>query len=197
MPQVTVELPEDFGERIIMDALGLDEDGLRPAAVVISAPHAAMMEFGTPPATSMGPAKIRAFHKSDGTVFYEEVSDSFWELYKWAERHASQLEPYDFARAVHSKIMKEGLEPHPFIRPALEEFKENLLDILREEGSLYGAAGRLADMIWANLSNGLPGAPRSDTGALEDSISIEYADESGSSDEEDPRWSDYTTGARR
>lgn len=178
MPEVTVKTSVvELDEEKIIAKLGLKEDALRPVSIVVSAPYAAAMEFGTQPATRKGPARIHAFRKSDGSVFYEEVSDSFWELYQWAQRHATQLEPYDFARAVHSKIMKEGLKPHPYIRPALIALiDEGILKVLQERGSLYDMAKWVVERMEENLKDGIGDSARSDTGELARSISIEYSD---------------------
>lgn len=184
MPDVTVKVSAiELDEEQILKKLGLKDDALRPASIVVSAPYAAAMEFGTQPASRKGPARIHAFRKSDGSVFYEEVSDSFWELYQWAQRHATQLEPYDFARAVHSKIMKEGLKPHPYIRPALAGLmEEGILKVLRERGSLYGVAEWVAERMADILENGIESSARTDTGELARSISVEYTDGSPSND---------------
>ncbi len=178
MPEVTVKASAiEFDEEKILRSLGLKEDALRPASVTVSAPYASAMEFGTQPASRMGPARIHAFRKSDGSVFYDEVSDSFWELYLWAQRHATQLEPYDFARTVHSKIMKEGLKPHPYIRPALIDLMdEGITDVLKERGSLYGVAEWVAERMAENLENGVGDSAQSDTGELARSISVQYSD---------------------
>lgn len=184
MPEVTVKTSVvELDEKKILTMLGLKDDALRPVSIVVSAPYAAAMEFGTQPATRKGPARIHAFRKSDGSVFYEEVSDSFWELYQWAQRHATQLEPYDFARAVHSKIMREGLKPHPYIRPALIALiDEGILKVLQERGSLYGVAEWVAERMRENLEDGIGDSARTDTGELARSISVEFSDGSPSND---------------
>ncbi len=173
----------ELDEKEILRKLGLKDDALRPASIVVSAPYAAAMEFGTQPASRKGPARIHAFRKSDGSVFYEEVSDSFWELYQWAQRHATRLEPYDFARAVHSKIMKEGLKPHPYIRPALADLMdEGVLKVLQERGSLHGMAEWVAERMRENLEDGIGDSARTDTGELAKSISVVFSDGSSSND---------------
>ncbi len=184
MPEVTVKTSVvELDEKEILRKLGLKDDALRPASIVVSAPYAAAMEFGTQPASRKGPARIHAFRKSDGSVFYEEVSDSFWELYQWAQRHATRLEPYDFARAVHSKIMKEGLKPHPYIRPALADLMdEGVLKVLQERGSLHGMAEWVAERMRENLEDGIGDSARTDTGELAKSISVVFSDGSSSND---------------
>ncbi len=184
MPEVTVKTSVvELDEKEILRKLGLKDDALKPASIVVSAPYAAAMEFGTQPASRKGPARIHAFRKSDGSVFYEEVSDSFWELYQWAQRHATRLEPYDFARAVHSKIMKEGLKPHPYIRPALADLMdEGVLKVLQERGSLHGMAEWVAERMRENLEDGIGDSARTDTGELAKSISVVFSDGSSSND---------------
>ncbi len=184
MPEVTVKTSVvELDEKEILRKLGLKDDALKPASIVVSAPYAAAMEFGTQPASRRGPARIHAFRKSDGSVFYEEVSDSFWELYQWAQRHATRLEPYDFARAVHSKIMKEGLKPHPYIRPALADLMdEGVLKVLQERGSLHGMAEWVAERMRENLEDGIGDSARTDTGELAKSISVVFSDGSSSND---------------
>lgn len=164
--------------RSVLDSLadGGDER-LRSAKVVVGAPYASSMEFGTMPAKNAGPKQARTFRKKDGSTFTKVVSDSFWNIYLWATRHAEKLDPYDFAVLVYEKIMSEGLAPHPYVRPALYEFEDRFNDIFKQQGSLLGAAEVLAEMIKDNLNGGVAGAPINDTGVLRDSIEASYAEE--------------------
>lgn len=174
---VTVNIDESSLNALVEAVKQGGIEALRPAKVVVSAPYAASLEFGTMPAKNKGPTQVRCFRRSDGTVFYKEVSESFWAIYQWATRHARDMEPYDFAYMVHEKIMSKGLAPHPFVRPALYEFEENFTDIMTKAGSLKGAAEVLAEMIKDNLNGSIPKAPINDTGALMDSIEASYDDE--------------------
>ena len=187
MPSLSLKLKLD--ESTLTSVLeGLTDgrkEALRPAKVVVGAPYASSMEFGTMPAKNAGPRQVRTFRRKDGSTFTREVSDTFWNIYQWATRHANRLDPYDFACLVYDKAMSEGLAPHPYIRPALYEFEDGFEEIFKRTGSLLGAAEVLAGMIRGNLNGGVPGAPINDTGALRDSIEASYLEE-GEHVEDDP-----------
>lgn len=183
MPSISLkmELPsEEELLKALMQSGG--PDALRPAKVVVGAPYASSMEFGTMPARNKGPVQLRGFPGPDGTVVYREVSDTFWNIYTWATRHATKLDPYSFARIVYDKVVSEGLAPHPYVRPALYEFEERFPEILAQQKSVLGAAEVLAEMIKDNLNGGVTGAPLNDTGALRDSIEASYDDEGETED---------------
>lgn len=153
-------------------------EALRPAKVEVAAPYASALEFGTLPASDEGVKRMRTMVGANGVPVQKEMTDTLWSIYQWAQSRAIILDPYSFARVVYKKIMEEGLAPHPYVRPALAELEENFTEIFTRRGSILGCAEELAEMIADNINGGAPHAPVSNTGALLDSISVSYSDES-------------------
>lgn len=176
MPGLTFKPEIDFQALIDMAKEG-GMEALRPAAVTVSAPYASAMEFGTMPARNKAPVQARTFRMKNGSTFTRNVSDTFWNIYQWAERHATKIEPYELASIVYDKVVIEGLAPHPYVRPALAEFEQRFDEILKDRKSIIGCAEELAEMIRRNIDSGIPGkTPVNDTGVLRDSIKADYDD---------------------
>lgn len=186
MAELTLTLDESSLDALIEAVKSGGMEALRPAQVTISAPYAAALEFGSMPAVNPGPKQPRPYHRRDGTLFYKETTEAFDNIYRWATRHASKLDPYTFACKVYSKVMEEGLAPHPYVRPALYEFEQEFEQVFRDRGSFHGAAEDLAERICRNIESGIAGGPMSDTGALANSIEVDYCD----SDDDVPDYPD-------
>lgn len=201
MADLTMNLDTSSLEALVNAAANGGLEAIRPAMVTIDAPYAASLEFGTMPAKNKGPTSVHRFTRSDGTVFFEEVSESFWNIYLWATRHATKIDPYVMAKKVHTKLMSEGMAPHPFIRPAIHDVEERFNELLAESGSILGVAEELAEQIRRNIEGAAPDGPRTDTGALIASISTSYDDGADAPDRPDSTiWqsddSDFQGGRR-
>lgn len=174
----------------------LTEDAFRPAKVVVGAPYAEAVEFGTGPARSdiSSPKIMYTFDRAEGNRYTTDATEAFIKIYEWATRHCKGNDPYSFARAVYKNIMEHGAPPHPFIRPALHEVEDDFQRIFEAKGSLKGVADELRDRIVANLETGGPqGGAGSDSGALADSVESDYCDPDeiiGDSDIPEEVWAD-------
>lgn len=172
------------------------KEKMKSWSVIIDAPYALSLEFGTNKASKReGSLVRRAVLKSNGTVKDYYMSETLWNLYLWAGRHFSAEEAYDVAYAVYKKICKEGLAPHPFIRPALHDMQDHAGEYMKQAAEQYddpieGLANILAEKIKGNIggsgSEGLP-APQDDLGYLRRSIHVERSDGSENPNEVD--WS--------
>jgi len=165
-------------------------------SVVIDAPYALSLEFGTNKASRLeGPLVRRAVLMPNGTVKDYYMSETLWNLYLWAGRHFSAEEAYNVAYAVYKKLCKEGLAPHPFIRPALHDMQDHAGEYMKQVAEQYddlieGLANILADKIKDNIGgSGAEGlsAPQDDLGYLRRSIHVEQSDGAEHSNEVD--WS--------
>lgn len=152
----------EYGLKLEIDEAQLEEalkdmvktaDWCKPAKVTISAPHAVYLEFGTGPAQKghSTPKSMHYFTKKDGTIFAKETTDVFYEIYQWAQVKCLNGDPYGFAKKVYENIMKKGLAPHPFLRPAIHSVEDEFPDILVREKSLLGVAEELARRIEENI----------------------------------------------
>lgn len=90
---------------------GVNEEDMDPWAVVVDAPYAAYLEFGTMPTS-----KSRG-RNTDGR---SEVMDRFvaWALAKGASAQAG--------RAMYEYAMRKGILPNPYLRPAMYSVIEDL-----------------------------------------------------------------------
>lgn len=168
--------PDRFSEALKNALTG---DTFKPAKVVVGAPYAEAVEFGTGPARSdiSSPKVMYTFDRADGNRYTTEATEAFINIYEWATRHCIGDDPYSFARVVYKNIMENGAPPHPYIRPALHEVEDDFQRIFEAKGSLKGVADELRDRIIANLETGGPmGGAESDTGALADSVTSDYCD---------------------
>lgn len=168
--------PDRFSEALKNALAG---DAFKPAKVVVGAPYAEAVEFGTGPARSdiSSPKVMYTFDRADGNRYTTEATEAFINIYEWATRHCIGDDPYSFARTVYKNIMENGAPPRPYIRPALHEVEDDFQRIFVAKGSLKGVADELRDRIVANLETGGPmGGAESDTGALADSVTSDYCD---------------------
>lgn len=172
------------------------KEKMKSWSVVIDAPYALSLEFGTNKASRReGPLVRRAVLMPNGTVKDYYMSETLWNLYLWAGRHFSAEEAYNVAYAVYKKLCKEGLAPHPFIRPALHDMQDHAGEYMKQAAEQYddlieGLANILADKIKDNIGgSGAEGlsAPQDDLGYLRRSIHVEQSDGTAHSNEVD--WS--------
>lgn len=178
MPAVSMKIrldtsPEEFLGRL-RDSLS--EDALKAAKVVVDAPYAEAVEFGTGPAdpSISSPKTMRTFKNGKGGTFNKPVTDVFYKFYEWCVMR-SMSDPYNAAKAIYRDRMEHGSPPRPYVRPALHEVEDNFQDIFETEKSLYGVAVVLAEGIKDNLRTGGESAETA-SGALEASIHVEYCD---------------------
>lgn len=143
---------------------GLEEGDLDPWAVSIDAPYAAYLEFGTGPTTKTG-----SRHRQTDT----EAKRRFK---AWA---AAKGFGVAFGERIYHRIMERGLDPHPYLRPAMYSVIDDL-----ERGEWDGpytpraVADEIAERVrLIVLNNNLIGAGDPETGVhLLDTISSDRAD---------------------
>lgn len=155
---------------------------LRPAKIVIDAPHAKWVEFGTDPCTNKAPApkitrKVRA---ANGQWFTVARTETFWKLYDWTLAKVRDIDdPYGFTEWLYQDTMEFGMPPRPYIRPIIHEAEGQFSQILADKGSVYGVADEIADRIKAFLNRPYDGRRNATTyqRTLADSIHVEYAND--------------------
>lgn len=95
----------------------------------IRTPYAAFIEYGTDP--------------------HPVNREGIEALKKWARRHGM---PTDAAWAIATKIREEGMDPHPFIRPALRDARDYFVQRLRSGGPPSGPTGGHTASIFARMA---------------------------------------------
>lgn len=161
------------------------KEKMKSWSVVIDAPYALSLEFGTRGAESKGPKTRKIFYDSDGNVTERWVTNTFYSLYLWAARRTGDpKDAFRLASATYHNVIKNGLAPHPFIRPALHDVEDHIEEYMKQASENYddpieGLAHILADKIKDNINGqdveGLR-APDSDLGVLKNSIYVVKAD---------------------
>ncbi len=174
---LSVTFDDDDLEEVLEEIKGDSQDW----QVVIDSEYASMLEFGTMPSlnANAGPKSTHLFITPKGKLSLRTVSDAYYNIYKWARSIPGIKDPEAFAYTVYKSILDKGLKPHPFIRPALDVFEENINEIYQETGSFKGCMEILAAMIYDNLNGSgfASDAPKEFTGALKHSIRLEPVDE--------------------
>lgn len=155
-------------------------EALRPAKIVIDAPHAKWVEFGTDPCTNKSPApKItRTVRGAGGKWFTVAKTETFWKLYDWTIAKVKDVQdPFAFTEWLYADTMEHGMPPRPYIRPIVHEAEGQFGKMLADKGSVYGVAEEIADRIIAFLNRPYDGARNATTykGTLVNSIRVEYA----------------------
>lgn len=133
---------EDAVTKALMSAMR-ESEKFKPFDIVIDSDHASYVEYGTGPANS-------GSHEAD--VFGQSAKDK---IMRWAQTKPSfaGLTPRqrkDLGYATYNKVMKMGIPPTPFIRPALDEFftSENLTEFFsNENGTMERMAQHLASRM--------------------------------------------------
>lgn len=141
---------------LILDALA-EWTPIQAARVVVDCPYAGFREFGSGP----------AHEPSD-----RDVED---ELYEWAKRKLG-MEDEDarrMARRIYFRILKKGLLPTPYFRPAIHD---TVSDVNSMDGAWLDAGHSLRDIAEAIVirsKDNLKCNDINDTGALSDSIGVD------------------------
>ncbi len=171
-PHLAIDLDTEQFKESLKEHLTNSEQ-FKPYKVVIDAPYAEALEFGTGPANpgNASPKSMHAFVRNN-TLYMKETTEVFNKFYEWVVGTGHFDEPYEAARAIYRKIMEEGMAPHPFIRPALHSVEDELQELLEREGSLKGVTEELAMRIAQNLRDYSP-YPMVSTGELINSIRVE------------------------
>jgi hypothetical protein len=158
---------DDKINKILMETLldWKDETGepvLQPAVVYSESPYAPYVEFGTSGSESGHAA-------SDGPL-YGKILD-------WVQKgplHKTGVDAEKAAKAITRKIHREGINPYPFMRSAVAEVTDDLVDAdISDYGSLY----KVCEEIQTRAVNNLVTNSQQYTGALVDSIKVERIDD--------------------
>ena len=132
---------DDAVTKALMEAMR-DSDQFAPFDIVIESDHASYVEYGTGPATS-------GSHESD--AFGQSTKDKImrWAMEKPSCAGLTPRQRKDRAYATYNKVMKRGIPPMPFIRPALDEFftSENLTEFFSNGGTMEKMAQHLASRM--------------------------------------------------
>ncbi len=160
---------------------------LDPHCVVIDCEHALPMEFGTSPAKKR--ASLRGGPPSKAWINIRE-----WCRVRWGITDPRELDRR--AGALYKRIMDNGLAPHPFIRPAMEEIREELLTLDGEHWFNEHSVEDLAEYLAERMREILIEHDTVFTGELLDSIHVTpwYGDEAEGIPELGDLWSDPSAG---
>lgn len=151
----------------VVESAVLDPDDVRdllaaegayaPRTIVVDCEHAIYIEFGSGPATKG--------RKSSGRSLIVELE-------RWAESKLSIKDPKKRKSAVYAiykKIVRYGIPPQPFLRPAVHNVLDRLTPDWFEEG---GTTDELARLIADEMKRLLEEHNTIYTGEIRDSIRI-------------------------
>lgn len=150
--------------KIVVEEVDVDTDALAKAVesdprfvglnVVVDAPHAEYIEFGTDGNPNWGDNPKRS-KKGKGT-FLKSPPQVYTNLKKWVMERGGipEADADAITYPIYRKIMKEGIPPQPFIRPAIYNVKQRLDeggDLHMAELSLEDIAKMLIAEMWRLL----------------------------------------------
>ena len=147
-----------------LNELLVESGRFKPAWVADYSDHALYVEFGT-----------NGAHFSKGTATYRSrgmVSPVELELRTWAETkfHLRGDERDHFAHNVYRKLMREGMPPQPFIRPAVI----NILHMIESDKDWFNKDGnsllKAAELITEEMKRILDENGTPVTGDIKDKI---------------------------
>ena len=141
---------------MILDAIA-EWKPIEPSRVVVDCPYAGFREFGS------GPAR----NPSDRDVENE--------LFEWAKRKLGMedAEARRMAKRIYHRILKKGLLPTPYFRPAIQD---TVSDVNSMGGDWLDAGHTLHDIAEAIVMRSKDNLKRNDiddTGELSDSIEVD------------------------
>lgn len=163
---LTAELEEEDAIKDAIEELLSETGDFAPRSIIISAPYAKYVEFGSNPAKGS---------KASNSEVWKELD-------KWLRDKMGIIDDKERRRAlwpVYRKIMEEGIPPQPFIRPAIHKTLATIGDDWFANG---GTMQELAEIIVRVMKNNLELNRTNYTGKLRDSIYIVTGAVEGDSD---------------
>lgn len=188
--RITAEDGGDAGEDLTEWLMGLEE--FRPHMVIVDAPHAAAVEFGTNPAQD----RTRK-ERPPGTPTDVERT-----IIEWARRKLglSEGEARERGHRIYAGIMRYGMAPSPYLRPAFTDVVDEIFPD-REDSDWYdndpeASMETLAELIADRIVEYISEYRIDDTGALRESVSWEPMEDAGEPvngrfDQDDPIWDGF------
>lgn len=179
MPSVEMNAKVDISEEGVEEAIVqmMRDNTLKPYKVVIDAPHATYVEFGTGPAQKKsGVPHIPRDITHKGVTKTYERTEVFWKMYDWVTAKLGPMlkDPMAYTSKLYADTMENGMPPRPYARPVLHELEREFNKVLAEKGSIEGVAEELAERIRDNLdSPRFVNSAETYEGSLRDSIHVE------------------------
>lgn len=175
---ISVEVDLDSVADMIHDHI-VSLEQFRPAAIDIDCDHTIYVEFGTRPVTTRTSTTKEPRVLAPGVV--KEMSDMAYNLFKWVGRAnpgISLNEQLFRADRLYRKICDKGLEPRPFIRPAIQEAEESILKDLADGMSFHDIAESVKDRMLEILDANTMASAKDDDEfqSLQNSISVRFMD---------------------
>lgn len=149
---------------------GAQEGDMEPWVVIVDSPYAGYLEFGSAPARSK-PKGTTPRGKEDRSI--TAVNEAFR---RWAE---SKGKDAAYGDRIYRKVMREGMLPNPYLRPAMY----HVMHILEKNGewngpvTLHAIADRIAEEAEDIVRDFSMGAGMEPYGHLADAISVVRSDE--------------------
>ena len=157
--EIVKELTEDLTKQAEAEAR------FRPYRVRVDSEHATMIEFGTK-GSPIPPRENRSTGRKKSQESWSEAAKN---IKKWVDTRSNNTATDEESFLIFKKIMREGIPPQPFVRPALhlvemllettdtfrnasvrdiaELFKMFMLEYLRRNRTIY-EGGSIADKIY-------------------------------------------------
>lgn len=179
MPSVEMKAKVDISVEGVEEAIVqmMLDNTFKPYKVVIDAPHATYVEFGTGPAQKKdGVPHIPRDITYKGVTKTYERTEVFWKMYDWVTAKLGPMlkDPLAYTSKLYVDTMENGMPPRPYVRPVLHELEREFNKVLAEKGSVEGVAEELAERIRDNLdSPRFVNSAETYEGSLRDSIHVE------------------------
>lgn len=173
---VEVDL-ESISQAILDEVVSAEQ--LLPAMIEIDCDHTIYVEFGTGPvtATTSTPHPKSARNLGNGVI--RHMSDMEYNLFRWVGRVNPGISINDQlyrSYRLYKKICEKGLEARPFIRPAVYEAQDSVVDRILAGETLLEVAESIKDrMIELLDANTLASAKNDSSGeyqSLQNSITV-------------------------
>ena len=179
MDDLSVDIDfNEFAEGLEKHLWSLEQ--FKPAEIVIENDHARYVEYGSGPVQTHTPQNMKMRDLGNGHM--EELTDMQYNLYRWIERaNNKKLSVHENLHrmfCLYKKICEEGVRPTPFITPAVQMAREDLVDNLSQGMTLYEIAEQTADTMIQILRDKPVVSSEGDpeTKSILESISVRYMD---------------------
>ena len=172
---------EDVAQAVLDDVVTADQ--FQPAMIEIDCDHTIYVEFGTGPVTATTSTPFPKTARNLGKGIVRNMSDMEYNLFRWVGRVNPGLsvnEQLFRSYRLYKKICENGLEARPFIRPAIYEAQDSILDRILAGETLLEVAesikGRMIEILDANTIASAKNDGSGEFQSLQNSITVRPMD---------------------
>lgn len=157
----------------------------KPAMIEIDCDHTIYVEFGTGPVTATTSTPHPKTVRKLGNGVEREMSNMEYNLFRWVGRANPGISIHEQlfrSHKLYKKICENGLEARPFIRPAVYEAQDTVMErVLAGETLLEVAESikeRMIELLEANTFASAKNDGSGEFKSLQNSITVRPADPS-------------------